>query len=199
MFGTLKNVGLALTRGQIGAVGAAAAAIVMVVPMLGAAATDRDRWDWGRDRDWRGPRHEGGVEVRIGLPPVIIRERRGPVVVSPPPPPPQVIISQPVPRPEIVPSELQMAAYQSQGTVIILFSGTNACAGYSTSVQALDAGAYAPTVLLRNVPPSADYGYAATPFALSASLHVNHPLSTVDVRVAGQVYRVPVVAAATLN
>ena len=104
-----------------------------------------------------------------------------PVVVAAP-----VVVS----RADTVPADLHLTAYKTQDLVTVVISGSNPCGNYSTSLTCVDHG-WTPTLVMRNT-PGAEAAGAAAAFSLNAAVRVTHPISSINVTVAGQTYQVAV-------
>ena len=119
------------------------------------------------------------------------RGRPGPVVIHRP-----EIHRGPVvryERCEVLPCDLRFTAYQAGDTVIIVATGTNRTAGFTTSFGRVDSDHRGATLTLCNL--SAQDSCAAevlTGFSVSGSFHARQALRCVSVRVAGQCFEVPV-------
>ena len=169
------------------------------VSAAGLAATpsdkDRDRGRWGRDgRDH--DRGHGGLVIRVEPSPVIISRPRPKVIIAGP----QVVISRPVVVCDVVPGDLKYAAYQSQDRVIIVISGTNRTAGFSTSLAAVDGREWTPTLVMRNTPSTSGHcAEVCTPFSLSAAICSARTLSCVRLKIADQVFEIPVTCVPSLS
>jgi hypothetical protein len=170
------------------------------VSAAGLAASpdgDRDRGRWGhndRDHDWN--RSRAGIVIRVEPRPVIIsRPRPTQVIVAGP----QVVIARPVVIPDVLPADLQYAAYQSQDRVIIVISGTNRAAGYSTSLTAIGGSEWTPTLVLRNTAATGYCAEVCTPFSLSAAICSPRALTCVRLQVAGHIYEIPVTAVPSIS
>ncbi|MBC7834063.1 MAG: hypothetical protein H7Y88_03060, partial [Phycisphaerales bacterium] len=142
--------------------------------------------------------------------PVII-EQPAPIIIQQPArvivqEQPAVVVAQPTPvvysqseTVDVVPADLQIAAYQSQDRVIIMIGGVNRAAGFSTSITSVSAGGAAePELLLRNLPPRQEMT-GETPFTLNAAIRSKGALQRIQVRVADQVFEVPVVAVPSIS
>jgi hypothetical protein len=165
------------------------------VSAAGLAATpgDRDHDRWGRGNDHT--RAHGGLVIRVEPRPVIIsRPRPTQVIVTGP----AVVIARPVAR-DVVPADLRYAAYQSQDRVVIVISGTNQTAGFTTTLTAVDGNEWTPTVAMCNTAPAYESAAASTAFSLSAAIRATHALSCVRLTVAGQVFEIPVTAVPSLS
>lgn len=175
MFATLSNLRNRTTfRGL--AILAAAGGILT----LAATSDAAEPWHW------RGRGHDRVVIVARPTPSVVISAPRPPVIVTT--------------VPDVVPSDLHMSAYQSRDTVIVLITGCNPSTGYTTALTGVErAGDGCPTIVMRNTPCGDAAVATLTQFSLNASVHSYSPISTVMVRVAGQVYQVPVTQVQALS
>lgn len=160
---------------------------------------DRGRNDHGRDDHHRDDHHRddhrgghtiGGITIRIGTPPVIVRER---VVVSRPAP---VVISQPC---DVMPENLSVTAYQTQDRVIVLITGSNRSAGYTTCLTEVDTSCEIPTLTMRNTAPTRSSAHCMTGFNLNAAVRSRETLCTIRLLVAGQTVEVPVTQVPSLS
>lgn len=204
------------------------AAIALPAALLcagGAGPWDHDRWDhdhWGHDRFSFGlvigaqparTVYYGPGTVYVTQPPVVVAP--APVYVQQPPayvqqPPvvagqPPVVLSQQPPAaapnfPDVIPAQLGFAAYQSQGTIIVVVTGANHGTGFNTSLTSVDTAGWAPSLLMRNTPTCAEApGEANAPFNITAALHVTHAVSAISIKIADKTYQVPVTEAPSLS
>ena len=165
------------------ALGLAAPAVMLCA---GAAQAGGDGWrGHDRDRDWDRDHDRGRFHVGV-----VIQPR---VVITAPPRP--VVISRPC---DEVPTSVSFAAYQSRDTVIIAINGTNRGGGFTTSLTGADLSCRTPVLNLRNVAGSERCEGGSVPFSLTASLRVRDRVNSLEVRVAGQTYCVPVTEACPL-
>jgi hypothetical protein len=153
---------------------------------LAASPSDRDhnRSRWGHSQ--RGSGH-GGFVIRVETAPVIISRPR-----------PQVVIAQPVAVCDVVPSDLRYAAYQSQDRIIVIISGTNRAAGFTTTLTAVEGHEWSPTLVMRNMAPSYECAGSAA-FSLNAAICSKRALGCVRLKIADQVFEVPVTAVPSLS
>jgi hypothetical protein len=203
------------------------AAIALPAALLcagGAGPWDHDHWDhghWGHDHFSFGlvigaqpvrTVYYGPGTVYVTQPPVVVAP---PVYVAPAPVyvpqqsaasgQPPVVLSQQPPAatpsyPDVVPAQLGFAAYQSQGTIIVVVTGANNCASYTTSLTSVDATSWSPSLLMRNTPTGAERaGEASAPFSITAALHVTHAVSAISIKIADKTYQVPVTEAPSLS
>lgn len=91
---------------------------------------------------------------------------------------------------DIAPGNLSMSAFRSGDTIIVAVTGTNPSDGFATALTTSPTGDA--TLVLRNQAPSDLRTQKDTPFAVNASVRVSGVSSTIAVRVADQVYSVPV-------
>lgn len=166
-------------RRRLALAGAPIALLGLAAPMLGAGA---DPW-WIR----AGFGHSRGHDQ------VVIRT--GPVCDQR-----QVIVREPV-CVEVIPFDLHFSAYQSQGTVIVVATGSNRTGGFETCLTGRDIHDSTPTLILRNTAPGRGVcvTQAITCFSVSASFYSRCALSTVTVRVADTCVEVPVVQVRSLS
>ncbi len=160
----------------------------------GRSGRDRKGYD-RRDDDHR--HHGSGISIRIGTPPIIIREPvvvRGPVVSRPRPQ--HVVVAQPC---DVMPQDLRITAYQTHDRVIVLITGTNHSAGYATSLTDVDTSCEVPTLTLRNTAPMHASAQCLTGFSLNAAVRSRETLCTIRVLVAGRTVEVPVTQVPTLS
>lgn len=101
-------------------------------------------------------------------------------------------------HPDVAPCELEIEAYRTGNTVLLVIRGANTSAGYSTYLTRGDTRRDGAHVVLRNTPPRRMSAAAITPFRLSASLRASSTAREVSVRVADRVHRVRIVDAPSL-
>ena len=96
-------------------------------------------------------------------------------------------------RCEVLPCDLHFSAYQAGDTVIIVATGTNNTAGFSTSFGHAETDHRGATLTLCNLSAQDDCAARVpTAFSVSGSFHARQTLRCVSVRVAGQCFEVPV-------
>lgn len=175
-----RRFGLARRVGVASAVLGIAAAIV---PVLGAGPDDE------KHRRWPGqpsPLGRDGVSLNIDF-----GFRRPPAVVGRP------IEYRPV-YADVTPADLRVTAYQSGETVILVVSGVNHQAGYTTFLSAGDLRGSRPDVVLTNRPGGDFCATAVTPFSITRSFRACERISAVMLHIGGQCFAVPVVQAPCL-
>jgi hypothetical protein len=132
----------------------------------------------------------GAAALMMGAGPWFWRhEPRHVEVVVRPEPPPVMVVGGPV---DVMPEDLHITAYQARDTIMLFATGTNRTGGFTTSLRALDVRALSARVQLSNITPPGPAVQAITPFSLNAALHIDRPVSTIEVTVGNQVLNVPV-------
>ncbi len=96
-------------------------------------------------------------------------------------------------RTEVLPCDLHFSAYQAGETVVVVATGTNRTAGFSTTFGSIGISQWSPVLALCNLSAESDcVPQCPTPFSVSASFHARRDLRCFSIRVAGQVFEVPV-------
>lgn len=145
-------------------------AVASVLTVLGAAGPLSADNPWF----WSGPaRGRGGVKIVIGPP--------RPAHPPRPARPPQVC--EPV---DEAPCQLEVSAYQTRDTVIVVASGANKAGGYVTTFSACDTRGRTPSLTLRNTPPAHCGTQVITPFDVTGSFRSRQRVHHITVSIAGQ-------------
>lgn len=158
------------------------AAMLVAAP---AAEADRDH-----DRDHDRPT----LEFRWGFPrehrPVVIER---PVYVERP-----VVVATPVYTiSDVVPTDLKISAFRSRGVVMVFIEGTNATAGYTTTLQVQDSRDGCTTLVMHNTSPATAVGACSTPFSINGSVHAPFG-SSITVRIGASTLQAPIVEVPSL-
>ena len=175
MFRSIANLVSKLASSRTALAAAPLALAAMAVPMMGAGP-----WYW------HYPSRHLAVVVRPDPLVVFSAPAVTPVVVAPVPV-------------DVMPDGLTFTAYQSRDTIMLFASGSNRTGGFATALRTIDVRDAFAHVQLCNTAPCGPAVQAISPFSTSAALHVDRPLSSMEVRVAGQVMSVPVVQVASIS
>ena len=97
------------------------------------------------------------------------------------------------------PENLSVTAYQTQDRVIVLITGSNRSAGYTTCLTEVDTSCEIPTLTMRNTAPTRSSAHCMTGFNLNAAVRSRETLCTIRLLVAGQTVEVPVTQVPSLS
>jgi hypothetical protein len=137
-----------------------------------ASAADHGWWRWGR-----GPTVV--INARIPAPPVVVERR--------------------VVRVDEVPAGLQMNAYQSKDRIVVIISGTNRGAGFSTSLTQSGYRDGAPVLQLCNMAPADGCREGACSFTMTAGVHSDRELRSLCLRIGDRSFEIPVTCVPNLG
>jgi hypothetical protein len=97
----------------------------------------------------------------------------------------------PIIVPDVAPANLAISAFRAGDSIVVAVSGANTSDGYTIGL--VNSNSADATLVLRNQAPSDVREQKSTPFAINASLRATSVSSTtITVKVAGQVYSVPI-------
>lgn len=136
----------------------------------------------------------------IYQPAPVVVQQPAPVVVQQPAPVQQVsVVAAPTPAPaapsrvyrDVAPSELNISAFRTGDTIMVLVNGVNTMEGYSTSLTINDVNSDA-VLVLHNEPPVVTQNLKNSGFTVNASVRLAGNPKSIGVRVADRTYQVPV-------
>jgi hypothetical protein len=124
---------------------------------------------------------------------------RGPTVVINTRIPAPRVIERRVERVDEVPAALQMNAYQSKDRIVVIISGTNRGAGFSTSLSQSGYRDGAPMLQLCNMAPADGCRDGAVSFTMTAGVHSDRELRSLCLRIGDRTFEIPVTCVPNLG